>query len=158
MATIPPPPYTTGDEHSSHELYYFAICIAAVAILVIICNVIAFACCHPCQLLHGLQGFFHTRRLVSNDQTLNSLPVCQYNINQNDNQKSEEISELQAECPVCLSTFMDGEQLRLLPHCQHSFHVSCIDMWLNSHSSCPVCRTNVLPTSPQLPTIDVTVN
>lgn len=156
MATISLPPDTTGDEHSSHDLYYFAICITAVAIIVISCNIIAFACCHPCQLLHNFRRLCHGSWLTSNEQTLNSLPVCQYNSNQNDNQKSEEVSN-QAECPVCLSTFTDGDQLRRLPHCQHSFHVSCIDMWLNSHSSCPVCRAHALPILPQLPTVDVTV-
>jgi len=28
----------------------------------------------------------------------------------------------------------------VLPQCGHGFHVSCIDTWLGSHSSCPSCR------------------
>lgn len=47
-------------------------------------------------------------------------------------------------CVVCLSEFEEGEELRTLPHCMHSFHVPCIDMWLNSHMNCPLCR---LPSS-----------
>ncbi|CAL5365875.1 unnamed protein product [Camellia sinensis] len=46
-------------------------------------------------------------------------------------------------CAVCLSDFLDGEPVRVLPDCLHPFHVPCIDMWLYSHSNCPVCRTNV---------------
>lgn len=45
------------------------------------------------------------------------------------------------ECTVCLSVLEDGELVRMLPNCKHSFHVGCIDTWLASHSTCPVCRT-----------------
>lgn len=44
------------------------------------------------------------------------------------------------ECAVCLSKFEDIEVLRLLPQCRHAFHINCIDKWLESHSSCPLCR------------------
>ncbi|XP_020229352.1 E3 ubiquitin-protein ligase ATL41 [Cajanus cajan] len=49
------------------------------------------------------------------------------------------------ECSVCLSVLEDGELVRLLPNCKHSFHVSCIDTWLTSHSTCPLCRTKAEP-------------
>ncbi|KAL5991983.1 hypothetical protein ACLOJK_012895 [Asimina triloba] len=49
-------------------------------------------------------------------------------------------------CAVCLTEFMDGESLRQMPECMHSFHVPCIDMWLKSHPNCPLCRTNMTPT------------
>lgn len=52
-------------------------------------------------------------------------------------------------CAVCLSEFEEGEELRTLPECAHSFHVPCIDMWLYSHPNCPVCRTDATP-SPQV--------
>ncbi|XP_052183836.1 RING-H2 finger protein ATL52-like [Diospyros lotus] len=44
------------------------------------------------------------------------------------------------ECPICLSEFEEGEEVRQLPRCKHSFHALCIDMWLYSHFDCPVCR------------------
>ncbi|XP_031474869.1 E3 ubiquitin-protein ligase ATL42-like [Nymphaea colorata] len=47
------------------------------------------------------------------------------------------------ECSVCLSRFDDKEVLRLLPKCKHAFHITCIDRWLESHSSCPLCRRQV---------------
>ncbi|KAM1155764.1 hypothetical protein ACFX13_027200 [Malus domestica] len=59
------------------------------------------------------------------------------------------------ECVVCLSVFEDGEEVRKLPTCNHSFHAPCIDMWLNSHSDCPLCRTPLPASSwshPQLTT------
>ncbi|KAJ8527958.1 hypothetical protein K7X08_015409 [Anisodus acutangulus] len=47
------------------------------------------------------------------------------------------------ECAVCLSRFEDVEILRLLPKCKHTFHINCIDQWLEKHSSCPLCRHKV---------------
>ncbi|ERN15063.1 hypothetical protein AMTRI_Chr05g57670 [Amborella trichopoda] len=47
------------------------------------------------------------------------------------------------ECAVCLSKFEDPEILRFLPKCKHAFHIDCVDRWLESHSSCPLCRHKV---------------
>ncbi|KAI5679815.1 hypothetical protein M9H77_01042 [Catharanthus roseus] len=44
------------------------------------------------------------------------------------------------ECPICLAEFSQGEKIRILPPCNHRFHLKCIDIWLASHSSCPTCR------------------
>lgn len=44
------------------------------------------------------------------------------------------------ECVICLSVFEDDDVGRNLPKCGHAFHVQCIDMWLHSHSNCPICR------------------
>ncbi|KAI4307441.1 hypothetical protein L6164_030630 [Bauhinia variegata] len=49
------------------------------------------------------------------------------------------------ECAVCLNEFQDDETLRLIPKCNHVFHPDCIDIWLSSHSTCPVCRANLVP-------------
>ncbi|KAK9110969.1 hypothetical protein Scep_018488 [Stephania cephalantha] len=51
------------------------------------------------------------------------------------------------ECAVCLNEFEDDETLRLLPKCDHVFHPECIDAWLASHVTCPVCRANLAPKS-----------
>lgn len=47
------------------------------------------------------------------------------------------------ECSVCLCEVSEGEKTRLLPKCNHVFHVECIDMWFQSHSTCPLCRNPV---------------
>ncbi|XP_065852994.1 E3 ubiquitin-protein ligase ATL6-like [Euphorbia lathyris] len=49
------------------------------------------------------------------------------------------------ECAVCLCEFEDDETLRLIPKCDHVFHPECIDAWLVSHTTCPVCRANLTP-------------
>lgn len=48
------------------------------------------------------------------------------------------------ECSVCLSEFQEDETLRLLPKCNHAFHISCIDTWLRSHTNCPLCRAPIV--------------
>ncbi|KAI4381019.1 hypothetical protein MLD38_007137 [Melastoma candidum] len=48
------------------------------------------------------------------------------------------------ECAVCLCEVVHGEKARVLPRCRHGFHVECIDMWLRSHVTCPLCRKNVV--------------
>lgn len=48
------------------------------------------------------------------------------------------------ECPICLGEFLEGEKVRILPNCNHGFHVKCIDTWLVSNSSCPNCRHSLL--------------
>ncbi|CAL4958938.1 unnamed protein product [Urochloa decumbens] len=51
------------------------------------------------------------------------------------------------ECAVCLSELADGEKVRALPSCGHVFHVECVDAWLRSRTTCPVCRAEVRPNS-----------
>ena len=45
-------------------------------------------------------------------------------------------------CPICLSSYKEGEHLRHLP-CGHVYHAGCIDPWLCLSATCPVCRGNV---------------
>uniref|UniRef100_A0A8R7TBH5 RING-type E3 ubiquitin transferase n=2 Tax=Triticum urartu TaxID=4572 RepID=A0A8R7TBH5_TRIUA len=49
------------------------------------------------------------------------------------------------ECAVCLARFDDADLLRLLPRCRHAFHLDCVDRWLHSSASCPLCRARVHP-------------
>ncbi|KAK2444798.1 RING-H2 finger protein ATL78 [Trifolium repens] len=66
------------------------------------------------------------------------------------------------DCPICLGEFIDGEKIRVLPKCNHGFHVECIDTWLLSHSSCPtcpICRQSLLeyPTASEASSVAVIV-
>jgi len=45
-------------------------------------------------------------------------------------------------CAVCLDDFATGDSLRQLP-CSHSFHPHCIDPWLATSVTCPVCKASV---------------
>ncbi|KAK7508519.1 hypothetical protein BaRGS_00000085 [Batillaria attramentaria] len=45
-------------------------------------------------------------------------------------------------CPVCLDEFHNAEKVALCP-CRHSFHVKCLQQWLDQHNTCPMCKTRV---------------
>ncbi|XP_008789970.1 RING-H2 finger protein ATL64-like [Phoenix dactylifera] len=66
-------------------------------------------------------------------RVLSSLPIFVYSIG----------SEEKTECAVCLMEFKEGEEGRLLPRCNHGFHTECVDMWFQSHSTCPLCRASI---------------
>ncbi|KAH0919379.1 hypothetical protein HID58_027039 [Brassica napus] len=59
--------------------------------------------------------------------------------------KTLKIGKEALECPVCLNEFEDDETLRLLPKCCHVFHPGCVDAWLRSHATCPLCRADLVP-------------
>ncbi|CAN6272112.1 unnamed protein product [Urochloa humidicola] len=50
-----------------------------------------------------------------------------------------------AMCAVCLEDVRRGEAVRRMPACGHVFHKECVDMWLESHVTCPLCRRELLP-------------
>lgn len=78
-------------------------------------------------------------RTVGLQQSLiSSITVCQY-------KKGDGLVE-GTECAVCLNEFQEDETLRLLPKCDHAFHVPCIDTWLTSHTNCPMCRAPIIMT------------
>ena len=43
------------------------------------------------------------------------------------------------ECIVCMEEFQRGDVRKTLP-CLHSFHQKCVDRWLQSNATCPVCK------------------
>ncbi|RDX77252.1 RING-H2 finger protein ATL30, partial [Mucuna pruriens] len=47
------------------------------------------------------------------------------------------------ECAICLLEFEHDDMLRLLTLCCHVFHQDCIDLWLRSNKTCPVCRRDL---------------
>jgi RING-like zinc finger len=57
--------------------------------------------------------------------------------------KPEDFENRGIDCAVCLSEVSTGENVRILPKCNHGFHLDCIDMWLFSHCTCPLCRCPV---------------
>ncbi|XP_065831530.1 RING finger protein 215-like isoform X3 [Oscarella lobularis] len=46
-------------------------------------------------------------------------------------------------CSICLDEYTLKQVLRILP-CGHSFHRSCVDSWLISRRTCPLCKYNIL--------------
>ncbi|GFO14641.1 E3 ubiquitin-protein ligase rnf38 [Plakobranchus ocellatus] len=48
----------------------------------------------------------------------------------------------QNSCVICMNEFEDKQLLRALP-CFHEFHVECVDRWLMTNHTCPICRHDV---------------
>jgi E3 ubiquitin-protein ligase ATL41 len=84
---------------------------------------------------------------------LAALPVTEYrrraaevvDFGSNSSSSTSTAAAAAAECAVCLSELDDGEKVRALPSCAHVFHVECVDAWLRSRTTCPVCRAEVRP-------------
>lgn len=88
--------------------------------------------------LHGqLQELFHSHDAGLDQAYLNTLPTFAYGAIRGFKDS--------ADCAVCLNEFGNDDRLRLLPKCKHAFHLYCIDKWLLSHSTCPLCRRSLLP-------------
>uniref|UniRef100_A0A5B6ZN00 RING-type E3 ubiquitin transferase n=1 Tax=Davidia involucrata TaxID=16924 RepID=A0A5B6ZN00_DAVIN len=79
-----------------------------------------------------LQQLFHLHDSGIDQAYIDALPVFDY----------KEIRGLKEpfDCAVCLCEFSEQDNLRLLPLCSHAFHIDCIDTWLLSNSTCPLCR------------------
>ncbi|KVH96070.1 Zinc finger, RING/FYVE/PHD-type [Cynara cardunculus var. scolymus] len=79
-----------------------------------------------------LQQLFHLHDSGLDQAFIDVLPVFLY----------KELMGLKEpfDCAVCLCEFSELDNLRLLPLCSHAFHIHCIDTWLLSNSTCPLCR------------------
>ncbi|XP_027367769.1 RING-H2 finger protein ATL70-like [Abrus precatorius] len=58
-------------------------------------------------------------------------------------------------CSICLGDYKGSDLLRVLPDCEHLFHLKCIDPWLRLHPTCPLCRTSPIPTPLSTPLAEV---
>ncbi|CAK9316618.1 unnamed protein product [Citrullus colocynthis] len=89
-----------------------------------------------------LQQLFHLHDSGLDQAFIDALPVFLY----------KEIVGLKEpfDCAVCLCEFSELDKLRLLPTCSHAFHIDCIDAWLLSNSTCPLCRGTLHIHSPGL--------
>ncbi|KAM0914857.1 hypothetical protein ACQ4PT_011235 [Festuca glaucescens] len=43
-------------------------------------------------------------------------------------------------CVICLEMLEHGEKCSEVPACRHLFHRDCIDTWMKSSATCPMCR------------------
>nr|XP_027126313.1 putative RING-H2 finger protein ATL53 [Coffea arabica] len=154
-SSMPPsPPPTSGFEHSQWNPMVIALVVVVCCIFLLFSyqKILQRHCSHFGSITNSRnQG--QSRRLhdaVADDPSLqlqsrgldsfvmHSLPITQFKKN-----NEEETCKGITDCAVCLGEFEEGEWLKHLPHCSHVFHVSCIDAWFQTHSSCPLCRSYV---------------
>jgi len=55
----------------------------------------------------------------------------------------EQPQMVEEECPICLNGLKCGDNVRQLGPCGHTFHRSCIDLWLLRRADCPLCKRTV---------------
>jgi hypothetical protein len=47
------------------------------------------------------------------------------------------------DCAICQDPVEQDQMMRIVRHCTHRFHQTCIDTWLTSHVTCPTCRHDI---------------
>ena len=90
--------------------------------------------------LDNMDMLFHTApvwRTAAKKQAIESLPKV--------NLTSEKLSS-DPKCPICLEEFDSKGTATELP-CKHCFHTECIEEWLNTQHTCPMCRNPIEPCS-----------
>lgn len=125
----------------------------AISLAGIICSTLALAayhfilvrCCHrPQQMQQQSRNNNNNRNHNKSgcgvqEEILNKIPVISYSIN-----TSNAFGFDQSECSICLGELEEGDLVRLLPACNHAFHIPCIDAWFIEHASCPFCRSSII--------------
>jgi len=74
------------------------------------------------------------------DKHFNSLPSLVYRKSKD----SDSSSRQEEMCSICIEEFHEGEELKMMPECKHTFHHNCIKRWIQNHNNCPYCRCTIL--------------
>ncbi|KAF5772569.1 putative transcription factor C2H2 family [Helianthus annuus] len=140
-ATLPPLP----EPHSSPHVTI------VLTTVILVLFFIGFFMIYFCRCF--MQNVFHTwnsRRNPSRAHIAGLGPNCQPGLDPSvistfptftySNVKDFRRETYGLECAICLYEFEDDNVLRLLTKCYHVFHQECIDLWLESHKTCPFCR------------------
>jgi hypothetical protein len=48
-------------------------------------------------------------------------------------------------CPICFNILSDDQKMKKELTCKHSFCQDCYIKWTNQHTTCPICRREILP-------------
>ncbi|KAK0599183.1 hypothetical protein LWI29_003038 [Acer saccharum] len=89
--------------------------------------------------VHGLPNYDVEEMKASRQQDLEKLlppPIVFVG--------SKETFSSCGDCSICLDEYEDGELCRVIPVCNHMFHLKCIGHWLKDHLTCPICRRCLL--------------
>ncbi|CAJ1975768.1 unnamed protein product [Sphenostylis stenocarpa] len=163
VSTPPPPSSSSAKNNTMPMLYYGLVVVGTAAIVLAIYNLVLLRRSHArsqpsgsgtnrsgtttttteavSEITRNLDN--HQRHLLSSFKYKKEVVAKEEEEEEEEKEKEEEGFD-DFECPVCLSVYEEGEEVRKLPQCKHYFHVVCIDMWLYSHFDCPICRTPVV--------------
>ncbi|KAG8381880.1 hypothetical protein BUALT_Bualt05G0018800 [Buddleja alternifolia] len=126
----------------------------------ILCTTIC--CCLPCIIsVLGFREDFPQNRGAT-QESINSMPTYKFKMKKHKNgndkanssdageggivaagtEKERAISGEDAVCCICLTPYVNNDELRELP-CSHFFHKECVDKWLKINATCPLCKAEV---------------
>ncbi|KFK38493.1 hypothetical protein AALP_AA3G120400 [Arabis alpina] len=119
---------------------FFAMALSSVAIFFALLTLYIHRNCHSRDSTNLHAPPSPLTRCVSgglDPATIRSLPVvlCR--------REATEEEEEERECCICLGGFEEGEKMKVLPTCHHCYHCECVDRWLKTESSCPLCRVSI---------------
>ncbi|XP_026452234.1 RING-H2 finger protein ATL52-like [Papaver somniferum] len=153
MASAEPPSLLSPDGTDQSDklslLYYALVMIGLTSLLLVVYKFVVVEWCRPFRSqVQRLRQSSNEPQILnattsqSFDENSFTQLISTYKYEKSDENKEDSFNN---ECVVCLSTFEDGQDVRQLSRCKHSFHAPCIDMWLYSHPDCPICRSMVGP-------------
>mmetsp|Transcript_19213 Transcript_19213/g.41635 ORF Transcript_19213/g.41635 Transcript_19213/m.41635 type:complete len:1158 (-) Transcript_19213:1600-5073(-) len=64
-----------------------------------------------------------------------------------DNDSTEEHGEEERRCPICLGCYDNSDNspsLLTVRNCGHTMHSGCLQTWMKTNSSCPLCKTSII--------------
>jgi hypothetical protein len=159
----PPPPASALDSVESEISPSIPFIVAILAIVFFVCGLLHLLVRHLLRLRRRrraredadsvtafqgqLQQLFHMHDAGVDQASIDALPVFLYGsvvVGGGGGGQGKAKAKDPFDCAVCLCEFSPDDRLRLLPQCSHAFHLECIDTWLLSHSTCPLCRRSLL--------------
>ncbi|CAN4108703.1 unnamed protein product [Withania somnifera] len=143
------PPTTTGNEFQyaslSPPLAIIIIVLIAALFFMAAFSIYIRHCTRSAAMSGSVRRALSMRRRAAAARGLDAEVIETFPIFTYAEVKEHHVGKGALECAVCLNEFEDDETLRLIPKCDHVFHPQCIDAWLQSHDTCPVCRSNLNP-------------
>ncbi|KAM7477287.1 hypothetical protein LguiB_024530 [Lonicera macranthoides] len=94
------------------------------------------------NLIHSNNHHFSRTEMGLKKEVREMLPIIVF---------KESFSVRDTLCSVCLGEYQAEDRLQQIPACGHTFHMDCIDHWLSTHTTCPLCRLSLLPSSTKPP-------
>jgi hypothetical protein len=64
---------------------------------------------------------------------------------------SSDMIFINTQCPISLDEFSEGEPVRRISHCGHTFREAAINRWFETNVRCPVCRHDIRDISNNIP-------
>ncbi len=60
-----------------------------------------------------------------------------------DEDEGEKNKHKENECSICLTSFNETEEKQVTLKCNHIFHEACIETWIKTATTCPLCRYQI---------------